>query len=374
MATRTTKKNKVYIRIVTFFLILTILAIFIVLHFALAKVTIKVESSTENIDKNVLVEMVPENSGEISEEKILGKIINTEFELNAEVESSKQMVPSEKAGGYVTIYNNYSKDQVLVATTRLLTPDEKLFRIADRVEIPIGGQARVWAEADEAGEDFVIGPSKFTIPGLWKGVQEYIYAETETGMTMETQPQYVVTQENINEAQNKILAQAKIQALENINEELQDTLKINEDRLLVETETLKVSELGSRSDKTSLTQKINAYGLVFTEDDLIKVAQQKFTKELESNQSLIEFLNDQFEYQIIETDLETGKAVVEIKIAAKVSSNKHFWEIDKEDLFGLTEQQIREKLQNMNVENAEIKFFPVWLKNAPSMKDHIIIE
>ncbi len=374
MATRTTKKNKVYIRIVTFFLILTILAIFIVLHFALAKVTIKVESSTENIDKNVLVEMVPENSGEISEEKILGKIINTEFELNAEVESSKQMVPSEKAGGYVTIYNNYSKDQVLVATTRLLTPDEKLFRIADRVEIPIGGQARVWAEADEAGEDFVIGPSKFTIPGLWEGVQEYIYAETETGMTMETQPQYVVTQENINEAQNKILAQAKIQALENINEELQDTLKINEDRLLVETETLKVSELGSRSDKTSLTQKINAYGLVFTEDDLIKVAQQKFTKELESNQSLIEFLNDQFEYQIIETDLETGKAVVEIKIAAKVSSNKHFWEIDKEDLFGLTEQQIREKLQNMNVENAEIKFFPVWLKNAPSMKDHIIIE
>lgn len=374
MATRTTKKNRVYIRIVSFFLILTILAIFIVLHFALAKVTIKVESSTENIDKNVLVEMVPENSGEISSEKILGKIINTEFELSAEVESSKQMVPSEKAGGYVTIYNNYSKDQILIATTRLLTPDEKLFRITDRVEIPIDGQARVWAEADEAGEEFVTGPTKFIIPGLWEGVQEYIYAETTTGMTMETQPQYVVTQENIDEVKSKLLAQAKIQALEKINEPLQDNLKINEDRLLIETETLESSQLDSRSEKTTLSQKIKAYGLIFTEEDLLEVAKQKFTKELESNQSLVEFLDDQLDCQIIETNLETGKAVIEIKVAAKVSSNKHFWEIDKEDLFGLTEQQIREKLQNMNVENAEIKFFPAWLKNAPSMKDHIIIE
>lgn len=374
MATRTTKKNRVYIRIVTFFLILTILAIFIVLHFALAKVTIKVESSTENIDKNILVEMVPENSGEISDEKILGKIINTEFELSAEVESSRQMVPSEKAGGYVTIYNNYSKDQVLIATTRLLTPDEKLFRITDRVEIPIGGQARVWAEADEAGEEFITGPTKFIIPGLWEGVQEYIYAETDTGMTMETQPQYVVTQENIDEVKSKLLAQAKIQALEKINEPLQDNLKINEDRLLIETETIESSQVDSRSEKTTLSQKIKAYGLIFTEEDLVDVGKQKFTKELESNQSLVEFLDDQLDYQIIETNLETGKAVIEIKVAAKVSSNKHFWEIDKEDLFGLTEQQIREKLQNMNVENAEIKFFPTWLKNAPSMKDHIIIE
>lgn len=374
MTTRTTKKNTVYIRIVTFFLFLTIVAIFVVLHFALAKVTIKVSSSTEDMNKVVLIEMVPENTNEKSADNILGKIISTEFELSADVVSSKQMVPSEKAGGFVTIYNNYSRDQVLVATTRLLTPDDKLFRIAQKVEIPINGQVKVWAEADEAGEEFITGPTKFTIPGLWEGVQTYVYAETDTGMVMETQPQFVVTQENLDEAKAKILTQAELEAITKINEPLGENLKIDKDRLFLDLVTTTSSAVDERSDTTSITQKITAHGLVFTEEDILTVAKEKFAKELDSNQSLVEFLADSFSYKIIEINLENNKAVIEANITARVSSNKHLWEIEKEDLFGLTEDQIREKLQKVNVEDAEIKFFPFWLKNVPTMKDHIIIE
>jgi len=373
MTARTTNKNKVYIRIVTFFLILTIFAIFIVLHFALAKVNIIVHGNNEELSKKELVEMVPEGSGEMSEDNILGKIISTEFEILAQASSSMEMVESEKAGGYVTIYNNYSKDQVLVATTRLLTPDGKLYRIANRVNVPVGGNVKVWAEADQAGEEFVIGPTKLNIPGLWEGVQTYIYGETE-GMTMKAQPQYIVTQENIDELKKELLNQAKAQAVDKINESLTDSLKVDADRLLLETTTIESSQLGDKSETIYIKEKIKAYGLVFSEDDLLSVAREKFAKELESNQSLIEFLPESFSYKIIESNLETKKAVIEVTLSAKVSSSGHLWEIDKEDLFGLSETQIREQLDKIGVKDVDIKFFPFWLKTVPKMKDHIIIE
>ena len=107
--TNKAKSNNVYVKIVGFFLFLTIVAIFAILHFALAKATIKIFSQTDTNTGSVLVEMQAENSEEKSPDAILGKIISTEFELETTVPSSQENVPSEKAGGYVTIINNYSK-------------------------------------------------------------------------------------------------------------------------------------------------------------------------------------------------------------------------------------------------------------------------
>lgn len=90
---------------------------------------------------------------------------------------------SSKARGRITIYNAYSSQpQVLVATTRFLTPDGKIFRLADKVTVPAAAikngdivpshiNADVVAEA--AGPDYNIGPvPRLTIPGL-KGSPKY---------------------------------------------------------------------------------------------------------------------------------------------------------------------------------------------------------
>ena len=56
------KQNRVYIKIVIFFLFLTLVAIFVIVHFALTKVTIKVYSNLENKTASVLVEIQPEST------------------------------------------------------------------------------------------------------------------------------------------------------------------------------------------------------------------------------------------------------------------------------------------------------------------------
>ena len=368
------KRNTIYSKIVTFFLLLTIAAIFIVLYFALSKVTIKIHSNLENKQQKILVEMQAENADNVSTDAILGKIITTDFELSATTTSQMEQVIGKRAGGYVTIYNNTAKDQGLVKTTRLLTPDQQLFRIIENVNVPAGGQIKVWADADQEGESYVSSSTTMTIPGLALGLQTKIYAESKDGLTLTSMPQYVVSQANIDELKDKIKELAKAKALEDINKSLSDDLKINDQKLFLDFKTLESSQVGDKSQEAVIKQKITASGLVFSETDLIKLAESKFTKSLDSNQSLDKFLTDQTSYKVLELNPETDHAVIEVALNADIKSNNSPWQIDKEKLVGLDEAGIRSYLQELRVEDVDIKFFPAWIKTAPRFKDHIIIE
>ena len=92
--------------------------------------------------------------------------------------ASSESNVSLKAQGTITIYNNYSTSpQELVATTRFLTPDGKIFRITQNVTVPGATQTSSGAltpssinapiVADQPGPDYNIGPvAKLSIPGF----------------------------------------------------------------------------------------------------------------------------------------------------------------------------------------------------------------
>jgi hypothetical protein len=88
-----------------------------------------------------------------------------------------------KATGKVIIFNDYSKDkQHLVINTRLESPDHKIFRINQSVDVPgqkvvngktVPGSVETTVYADAAGEKYNIDkPVDFTIPGF-KGDPRY---------------------------------------------------------------------------------------------------------------------------------------------------------------------------------------------------------
>ncbi|MDD5750003.1 MAG: hypothetical protein PHO91_04515, partial [Patescibacteria group bacterium] len=59
---REAKKNNFYAKIVAFFFILTLIAIFFVVNLALARVTIKLESQNKKKSDNILVQLKPEST------------------------------------------------------------------------------------------------------------------------------------------------------------------------------------------------------------------------------------------------------------------------------------------------------------------------
>ncbi len=100
-----------------------------------------------------------------------------------------------KAHGTIKVVNAYSSDtQGLVASTRFVTPDGKIFRLQNSIVVPgakiVNGKIEPSSidapvVADKAGNDFNIGPvGRFTIPGF-QGTPKYdaFYGISENPMT-----------------------------------------------------------------------------------------------------------------------------------------------------------------------------------------------
>ena len=91
----------------------------------------------------------------------------------------------QKASGKVTVYNNYgSAPQKLITNTRFQTKDGKVYRIKGAISVPGMGMTEAMVYADQAGEEYNIGPSDFTLPGLKGGARfEKVFAKSKTAMS-----------------------------------------------------------------------------------------------------------------------------------------------------------------------------------------------
>lgn len=104
-----------------------------------------------------------------------------ETKITAEA-TGKSSSGNQKARGTIVISNDYSSDsQPLISTTRFQTSDGKIFRLAESVTVPgttiqngkrEPGVVEAVVIADEAGGNYNIAPSAFTIPGF-KGSSKF---------------------------------------------------------------------------------------------------------------------------------------------------------------------------------------------------------
>jgi hypothetical protein len=58
-----------------------------------------------------------------------------------------------------------------------------LFRLKQPVDVPANGQVTDEIYTDNTSQDMSIGQTSFTIPGLWSGLQDKIYAQSNAAFT-----------------------------------------------------------------------------------------------------------------------------------------------------------------------------------------------
>lgn len=173
------KKRKFW-RFVLFFIILILVLGFLFTTYLFNTTTITVNPKYKDIDATGTMLFFKSDT-------ILDLATSS---LSKEVLKSEPKEVNEKATGEITIYNNYSgESQVLIKNTRFQSPDGKIFRIGDSVEVPgkIGntpGSIKAKVSADSYGADYNISATDFTIPGF-KGTARYegFYAKSSSSMT-----------------------------------------------------------------------------------------------------------------------------------------------------------------------------------------------
>ncbi|EKD78634.1 MAG: hypothetical protein ACD_41C00306G0004 [uncultured bacterium] len=242
------------------------------------------------------------------------------------------------ARGTVTLINESSGNQGLVATTRLLSTEGVLFRTDETVTVPAGGSVDVTVYADQAGASGNIPASRFEIVALNASLKTQIYATSATAMTGGVIKKVTLT--------DTLIEQAKTAALDALTAALTKTYQPENLVITVTDQTVN----GASGDTVEAV-------VVETVGSAVYVP---ITSELVSGDYTIQ--TDGEEILISGETVQTAEPLT-----------KDF--IDPANLTGKTEQQVRDYLADFEqVEEVEVHFVPFWLDRTPQLPQQIKIE
>jgi hypothetical protein len=336
-------------------------------YFKLPDVNIDIWLKTENLTFTVPAEVNKE---------IPGKIVSEEQFLSQEFSSTGKAVKEGKSEGIVRIFNDYStSSQSLVATTRFVSSEGKLFRLVERVVAPgqtmekgklVPGTVDALVRADVAGQEYNIGPSAFSVPGF-AGTPKYtsFYAKSfsamKGGFKGETT---VVSSEDLEKASQ--VTKTKIE--EKIDNALKDgtlpgLILVKENIFLNILEQGSTAKIGEAVKAFNYQIRAKKEAVLLAEDDLTVLVQASLLSKLENQQR---FLPDSLQTNSsIEALSDAGKTRLSLKISAKIYTNLEAGPL-KEQLSGKSIQEVQLDLQNLSqVSRAKIKIFPSFFKNLP---------
>jgi len=276
--------------------------------------------------------------------------------------------------GQVKIINNYSKDQPLVTNTRLLSPDNKLYRIKNAVNVPAGGQVEVAIYTEKPTEDMAIGPTTFTIPGLWLGLQDKIYARSDTEFTFKQKIQKYVKQSDLErvrlELNDLLLQTAKEDIVSNLGKD-QDWLYQSIEPATIEIE----AKANEQKDEFVAKAKGKIVAVTFSKEEAVKLAAARLNLLIPDDKELIEFNPDNISYSLENYDADNHTATIKTFFTATMSLRNDSEIIDRSQLVNLTAEQIDTYLHDFpEIKDYELKFSPSFIKKAPGLVDRIKIK
>lgn len=373
-----------YKKLVIAFSAIAVITLGLIVYYSLSKTVITVTLAPKKVTSTFTVDVRadPATAGTSPNSALTGYLIATDVSGSKDFQntSSGGTTIAAQATGTVTIYNNWSQAQALAATTRLLTPDGILFRLKDRVDVPAGGKIEnVAVYADQAGATGNISPTKFTIPGLWPGLQEKIYAESTTAMTGGTRQAHAITQTMINDAQKTVekelvqqaaTALAQTEAIKNS----QDAVLPQAIRLITAKETSS-AKADEEADIFTYSVNAQAVAVIFKEAELENLAIKSLQSELPVDEQINQSSRGTLRYSLETYDVDKQTATLQVSYTTTTIPRLSNTMFNRDNTVGKDRQTIQEYFSNFDtVKNVSITFSPFWVTRAPRLKDHIEIK
>jgi hypothetical protein len=334
------------------------------------------KSVSKNINASASVNAVDAASGNIPAKKM-------EFTEKKALEynATGSKTGKGKSGGKVIIYNEYStEDQALVATTRLETPDGKIFRITNSAVVPgmkksgndnSPGSVEVEVLADQPGQEYDIAPTSFTIPGF-KDSPKYqkFYAKSAANMTGGSSDEAkIVSSQDLQAAKEDIAGQIKKEAIDKIAQKMGSDEKLFEDTVKAEIiSTTSSASVGDSADKFTLTADVKLQGLAVSKGDIAEVIFG--TRDLGSS-NIVD--GENLNYIVDGYDLDNDTLSFNIKGDAN-ENPKIDAENFKRGILGKSVESAYNYAKSYpSISKIDIQMWPYFLKKMPIFENRIII-
>jgi len=317
---------------------------------------------------------------------IPGEIFTKKLSIREEFPSSGKTLKEKKAEGIIRVYNAYStSSQVLIANTRFVSADGKLFRSIERVTIPgqeyqegklIPGYLDIKVRADQSGSEYNIGSSTFSIPGF-AGTPRYtaFYGKSFQPMIGGLREEVSqVTQEDLNQAQKRLEEKGMSDCEIALKNEIPAEFVLLEEALETKIiETFSLAKAGAELKTFSFQIKAKSQVLVFRADEIRNFARDFILAQIPEDKKLyLESLK--LNYSPESVNLELGKIILSLQLEAKIYSD-----INQETLKGaLRGKSLKEAqwlLENQpKITKIQMTLWPFWIKRVPEKLEKIKIK
>ncbi len=377
-------------RTTRYFLVFAVAAVVLAglagVYFILPRATVAVylnnqqKSSSADIEANVDAKSADVASGVVP--ATLEQLVKEKTE---EFTPSGSQSGAGKAKGSVVIYNEFSSDsQPLVATTRLQTPDGKIFRITKAVVVPgttkVGAETKPGAietevEADKPGDSYNIDPATFKIPGFEGGPKyDKFYAKSAKPMAGGGESgALAITSQDVAQAKEKMIADAKKDAIEELKNSLGAERKFFEDAITTELVSATPSaSVGTETDKFSYSVKVRAKTLSFSESDVKEILAKKSASAGEGV-SRSDFSGSP---TYVLTAADPGNKYLKFQAKADLNVSSSL-DVDnfKKGMLGKTAGELEAIAKNYSsIKSVEVKFWPFFVTRVPMDEKKVKVE
>lgn len=362
-----------YRRIAILFLLLTAGVVALVFYVVFTKAYVIVMSEQEDVESEFIIDIARDPaSGEV-----LGDVLEVTDSLTQVFPATSIEEVEAPSEGEVRITSTLSRDQTLVATTRLLTPDEELFRIDRTVIVPAFGSVEVGVYADEPGGAGDIGHTMFTIPGLNPNTRKHFEVETVEPLAGGVRKVKAVTSGNIGSAVAVLEEKLAADLADRLGQQAEEKgLSLGGQSVLTEiTEQDTDVPAGSEADEFELTVTVRATGVFYDEECLAGQVRSRLRDLIAYDQALSDVEEDTAAREIEKRDLVTGRVNMRVRATGTAILSVDAPPLDPEKLMGVSVEaaiQYLEKLEG--VSSASIDISPFWSNRMPDIADHITIE
>ena len=310
------------------------------------------------------------------------ELLKAKGNLSLSFPASGREKVERRAKGILTVYNAYSSEsQVLVATTRFLSPSGKIFRLDERMTIPgakiengkiVPSKISVKVTAGEAGEDYNIASEKYwRIPGF-KGDPRYegFYADSVEAMSGGfVGEEAVPTEEDISKGKTKLFSDLEGVLEAQVLILLSDKFKVFPNAREFDVLTEKI-ETGGDEGTFRIFAEAELRYLVFEEEMLKGAVVSDAQKTVDPGTRVKEFSIDYGEANI---DFAETSVVFPVEGEVVFEPDLNVEEL-KQEFAGQNEEELRKTVFFLSgLERANISLWPFWVNRVPVDPDKVKI-
>lgn len=359
--------------VVVAFLIIAAVVGLSIAYFSFAKTTITITPEPQEFSATL----------EVALNQIDGSLVATEKQGTLDyTELSADKEEPDFAQGTVRLENETNADQPLVATTRLLSDGGILFRTQEFVTVPANGQITVLVKADQVGSEGNIGPSKFEIVALHQSQKSKIYGESSASMTGGVKKIGVLTLADIEKAKDILEEDLTTSAVSDLITQLRvagkPTDHITPDTVIVERlEDSHSAQVGDTVNLLTVSLKLKVTAVSFDPNPLKNWVSEQAEGQTPEGTRVVDLEGYQnFSYALPDQPTPPDQPQkINVTVTGSTILKLSSPLLDRSKIVNKDEQDIKIYFSNFEeVKDVQVIFRPFWIKRAPALEDHILIQ